>query len=94
MRTIGSGLQKVMADAVRRLPPEESPLLAWPLACGSDVAEKTRPIGYEGGVLTVEVPDAGWRSQLSSLATQYKSLLKGYTGQEIEKIDFVIANRK
>jgi hypothetical protein len=94
MRTIGSGLQKIMADAVRRLPPEESPLLAWPLACGSDVAEKTRAVSFAAGVLTVEVPDAGWKSQLFSLTLQYKSLLKGYTGQEIERINFVIAGQK
>ena len=94
MRTIGSGLQKIMADAVRRLPPEESPLLAWPLACGSDVAEKTRAVSFTAGVLTVEVPDVGWRAQLLSLTIQYKSLLKGYTGQEIERIDFVIAEQK
>ena len=83
-----------MADAVRRLPPEESPLLAWPLACGSDVAEKTRAVSFAEGVLTVEVPDAGWKSQLFSLTLQYKSLLKGYTGQEIERINFVIAGQK
>ncbi len=94
MKTIGSGLQKVMADAVRRLPPEESPLFAWPLACGSDVAEKTKAISFSSGTLTVEVPDAGWRNQLASLQTQYKSLLKGYTGQEIERIEFVIAEQK
>jgi len=83
-----------MADAVRRLPPEESPLLAWPLACGSDVAEKTRALSFVAGVLTVEVPDAGWKSQLFSLSLQYKSLLKGYTGQEIERIDFVLPEQK
>jgi hypothetical protein len=94
MRTIGSGLQKIMADAVRRLPPEESPLLAWPLACGSDLAEKTRALRFVAGVLTVEVPDAGWKSQLFSLSLQYKSLLKSYTGQEIERIDFVLPEQK
>ena len=94
MRTIGSGLQKLMADAVKRMPAEESPLMAWPLACGSDVAEKTRAVAFACGVLTVEVPDAGWRSQLWSLSTQYKSLLKSYTGQEIERIDFVVTGQK
>jgi hypothetical protein len=94
MRTIGSGLQKLMADAVKRMPAEESPLMAWPLACGSDVAEKTRAVAFASGVLTVEVPDAGWRSQLWSLSTQYKSLLKSYTGQEIERIEFVVTGQK
>ena len=42
MEHIRQSLQQIVVDAVRRAPAEDVPLLAWPLACGAAVAEKTR----------------------------------------------------
>lgn len=86
-----SGLQRVVADAFHRVPAEEAPLLAWPLACGSVVADRTRAVKFEDGILRVEVPDAAWREQLKSLAPQYISTLNQYVGRRIKGISFVVA---
>ena len=67
MQPVSSTLKKIFADTLRRGSAADAPLLAWPLACGSKVAEKTSAIGYADGVLTVEVPDATWRLQLQGL---------------------------
>lgn len=90
MERATAGLQKIVSDALRRTPPEQAPLLAWPLACGTAVAERTRPIQFLEGVLRVEVPDSGWRSELQALAPQYVAVINRYTAQNVRRIEFVV----
>ena len=89
MERATAGLQKIVTDALRRTPAGEAPLLAWPLACGTAVAKRTRVLNYSHGVLRVEVPDSGWRSELQALAPQYVAVINRYTAQTIRRIEFV-----
>jgi Dna[CI] antecedent, DciA len=93
MQPAGSTLKKIFADTLRRGSAADAPLLAWPLACGSKVAEKTSAIGYADGVLTVEVPDATWRLQLEGFSGQYLSALRQISAQPVNAIKFVTTNQ-
>src|SRR5271165_5890297 len=89
----GRGLEKIVALSVRQMPAVEAPLIAWPLVCGSAVAERTRALGFEAGVLRVEVADAGWKAELQSLAPRYLAGINQYTTETVYRIEFVIAGR-
>jgi Dna[CI] antecedent, DciA len=91
MERATAGLQKIVSDALRRTPPGQAPLLAWPVACGSAVAERTRVLDYSQGVLRVEVPDSGWRSELQALAPQYVAVINRYIAETVRRIEFVIS---
>jgi hypothetical protein len=86
----GGGLEKLVVDSLRRVPQGEALPLAWPLVCGSVVAERTRALEFANAVLRVEVPDAGWKREMQSLAQRYLAVLNRYTGQKVERIEFVI----
>lgn len=90
MEQAGAGLEKIVVSSLRRVPQGEAPLLAWPLVCGSVVAERTRAVEFAGFVLRVEVPDAGWKREMQSLAPRYLAALNRYAGQKVERIEFVI----
>jgi hypothetical protein len=90
MEQAGAGLEKIVASSLRRVPQNEAPLLAWPLVCGSMVAERTRALEFADAVLRVEVPDAGWKREMQNLAPRYLAMLNRYAAQKIEKIEFVI----
>ncbi len=94
MQQAGDGLEKIVAGSLRRVPPEQAPLLAWPLVCGSAVAERTRAVDFAAAVLRVEVPDAGWRRELQGLAPRYVAGMNRYAGQRVERIEFVIRAEK
>jgi hypothetical protein len=94
MEQAGSGLEKIVLGSLRRVPPAEAPLLAWPLVCGSAVAERTRAVAFANAVLRVEVPDAGWKREMQSLAPRYLATLNRYAGQKVERIEFVIRQEK
>jgi len=90
----GTGLEKIVLGSLRRVPPDQAPLLAWPLVCGSVVADRTRALDFSGAVLRVEVPDAGWKREMQSLAPRYLAMLNRYAGKKVERIDFVIRQGK
>jgi hypothetical protein len=94
MQPAASGLDKVVARSLRKAPAAEAPLLAWPVACGSAVAARTRAIEFTNGVLRVEVPDSGWRRELQALAPRYAAAINRYLKDAVAEVEFVIAGRK
>ena len=90
MEQAGGGLEKIVVGALRRVPRGEAPVLAWPLVCGSVVAERTQAVEFSDAVLRVEVPDAGWKRELQRLAPRYVAMLNRYAGQKIERIEFAL----
>ena len=87
MEPVAPTLEKIVGNRVRRAP--ESALLAWPLACGSAVAERTRALEFTRGILRVEVPDTGWRAELQHLAPRYVAAMNRYTAGRVTRIEFV-----
>lgn len=84
------GLETIIARSLHRAPPGESPLLAWPVACGSAVSDRTRALSFSGGILRVEVADAGWRRELAHLAPRYLALVNKCSATPVERIEFVV----
>src|ERR1051326_2161644 len=77
-----------MAEFLRKQPPHEAVLLAWPLVCGKDVAARSRAVVFNDGILAVEVPDATWRSQLQSFAPRYLSEYESLLGPAVRSVEF------
>ena len=90
MQPAGSELEKIVARSLRQAPPLEAPLMAWPVVCGSAVAERTRALSFVDGVLRVAVPETGWKSELQALAPRYLAAINRYTIEAVRKIEFVV----
>lgn len=93
MEHAGAGLESIVAKSLRQASPLEAPLLAWPVVCGSAVSERTRAVNFADGVLRVEVTDAGWKSELQSLAPRYLAAINRYTTEAVRRIEFVVAEK-
>jgi len=85
-----AGLESIIAKSLRRAPADESALLAWPVACGSAVADRTRAAGFSDGVLRVEVADKGWQRELTALAPRYVAAINRYSAASVRRIEFVV----
>jgi predicted nucleic acid-binding Zn ribbon protein len=88
----GAGLEKILVQSLRQAPPGEAPLLAWSVVCGSGVAERTRALSFDNGVLRVEVESPRWNSELQSLAPRYLAAINRYTSEAVSRIEFVLAH--
>ena len=89
MQHAASTLRKIFRDNVSR-EGTDAPLLAWPLACGTKIAERATAISFADGTLTVAVPDETWRRQLQSFVSQYLAAMNGVTSQKVNRIEFVV----
>ncbi len=92
MEQAGAGLEKIVAQSLRQAPPAEAPLLAWPVVCGSAVAERTRALSFEDGVLRVEVAGVRWKAELQALAPRYLAMVNRYTTEAVRRIEFVVTS--
>lgn len=86
----GAGLEKVLARSLRQTPGELAPVLAWPLVCGSAVAERTCALDFTKGVLQIEVADFGWKKELQSLAPRYLATINRYVAVSVSRIEFLV----
>lgn len=91
MDRVGSGLEKIVAQSLRQAPVSEGPLMAWPVVCGSAVAERTRAVSFADGVLQVEVDGQRWKAELQALAPRYLAVINRYTTAPVHRIEFVLA---
>ena len=85
-------MEKILAGSLRKAPSSEVALLAWPLACGSAVAGRTRAVEFSRGVLKIEVPDSAWRAELQHLAPRYVYALNRYT-KGVTRVEFVVKRK-
>ncbi|HWJ46003.1 MAG TPA: DUF721 domain-containing protein [Candidatus Udaeobacter sp.] len=90
MEQVGSDLERIVAKSLRQAAPAQAPLMAWPVVCGSAVAERTRALSFLDGVLRVAVADAGWRWELQGLAPRYLASINRYTVEAVRRIEFVV----
>lgn len=90
MERASARLDRTLNQVLRRVPARESTLLAWPVACGSAVADRTRAIRFENGVLSVEVPDHGWRRELCALAGQFLAAINRLSIERVQRIEFFV----
>jgi predicted nucleic acid-binding Zn ribbon protein len=52
----------------------------WAQAVGANMAERSKLIGFEFGVLTVHVPEAAWRYELSLRRNEIKETINSTIG--------------
>lgn len=85
-------LSKIYANAAKHAVGEQAPVLAWPLACGSKVAQRTAALSCINGELAVRVPDKLWRHQLDCLSNQYLAAINQVSRQKVKSIRFIAAD--
>jgi hypothetical protein len=90
MESVRTGLRRIMSDLLRARPAEEAVILAWPLVCGKEVAERSQAVAFKDGDLIVEVPDPVWRRQLQSFTARYVSGYEGLLGPVVRNVQFRI----
>jgi hypothetical protein len=87
----GPALEKIVVGGLRRVQGGQGPIVAWPLVCGTAVAQRTRALDFADGELQVEVPDTGWRNELRTLASKYLAVMNRYVSDPVKRIEFVVA---
>lgn len=90
MEPIRTGLRNIMSEFLKKQPPEEAALLAWPVVCGAEVAARSKALSFVDGRLTIEVQDAAWGAQLAAFTPRYLAALNELLGELVKELRFQV----
>jgi hypothetical protein len=81
-------LKKSLGQSLNSLSDDDKLAAAWPVACGKTMAERARVIGYDNGILRVEVENRPWLLQLMSMREQLAGDMARIAGVRVSEIHF------
>jgi predicted nucleic acid-binding Zn ribbon protein len=65
----------------------------WSEAVGEQVAQHVRPLKLDGGVLTVEVDDPAWATQVKFLSSMITTRLREVAGIDVQQLAVRVDSR-
>lgn len=83
---IKSGLR----EGLRAFSPQDRLSMAWIAACGPVLAERGSVVGYDNGVVKVEVSDGAWLEEMKSISGHLETELARIAGVEVTKLHFKV----
>jgi predicted nucleic acid-binding Zn ribbon protein len=88
MEGIRDLLKRSLGQSLNSLRDEDRLMAAWPVACGKTMAERGTVVGYNDGVLLVQVEDRAWLRQLTSMRGQLAGEMARIAGVRVSEIHF------
>ena len=90
MEGIRDLLKKSLGQSLNSLRDEDRLAAAWPVACGRTMAERGTVVGYNDGVLRVQVENRAWLHQLMSMRGQLAGEMARIAGVMVCEIHFEV----
>jgi predicted nucleic acid-binding Zn ribbon protein len=88
MEGIRDLLKRSLGQSLNPLRDEDKLAAAWPVACGKTMAERGTVVGYDDGVLRVQVENRAWLQQLMSMRGQLAREMARIAGVRVSEIHF------
>jgi len=90
MESMRELLKRNLARSLEALPVADRLAAAWPVACGKAMAARGEIVGFENGIVEVQVQDAVWLDQMRSMGPVLRSELARIAGVKIVGIHFEV----
>ena len=88
MEAMRDVLRGSLGRSLRDLRDDDRLAAAWTVACGRAMADHGVVIGYDAGVVQVEVADAVWLKQMNSLRGVLEREMAKIAGVPVSRIEF------
>ena len=85
-------LRSSLAASLASASAEDRVAAAWPVVCGAAVAGRARVVGYDAGVLRVQVAGAAWLAQMQSMRPRLLRELTRIAGAPLTDILFLVGD--
>ena len=90
MEDLKALLRSTLAESLKALSEEDRLAAAWPVACGRALAAHGTVVGYEGGVVRVEVVGRAWMREMMTLGKKLEHEMTRLSGVPLTRIDFQV----
>ena len=88
MEAMRDVLRGTLGRSLRGIGEEDRLAAAWTVACGCAMADHGRVIGYQAGVVSIEVSDPVWLRQMLSLRPILQREVARIAGLPVTAIEF------
>lgn len=88
MEAMRDVLRGSLARSLRDVGDQDRLAAAWTVACGCTMADHGQVVGYDGGVVRIEVADPVWLRQMVSLKSTLERELACIAGLPVKSIEF------
>jgi hypothetical protein len=93
MEAMRDVLRGTLGRSLRGIGEEDRLAAAWTVACGCAMADHGRVIGYQAGVVSIEVSDPVWLRQMLSLRPVLQLEVARIAGLPVTAIEFMLAKK-
>ncbi len=83
-------LKRNLARSLEAMPEADRLAAAWPVACGKAMADRGEIVGFDGGILRIQVESAMWLDQMRSMGAILERDLAKIAGVRIAGIHFEV----
>ncbi len=90
METMRDVLRGSLRQSLGALRDEDRLAAAWTVACGRAMAERGAIVGYDAGVVRIEVADTTWLRQMVSMRATLERELARIAGLPVTGIHFEV----
>jgi hypothetical protein len=88
MEAMRDVLRGTLAKSLRGIHDEDRLAAAWTVACGCAMADRGRVVGYDAGVVRIEVADQVWLRQMIALRSVLEREMARIAGLPVRAIQF------
>lgn len=93
MEAMRDVLRGSLGRSLRGIGDEDRLAAAWTVACGKAMADHGAVVGYDSGVVRIEVADAVWLKQMISLRGALERDVARISGLPVGRIEFETKSR-
>ena len=93
LENMRSMLRGTLGRSLHALSEEDRLAAAWPVACGRAMAEHGEIVAFFEGIITVQVSDAAWLSQMLSMRSILQNELARIARVKVTAIHFELKKR-
>lgn len=77
-------------SGLQALPSQDRLAMAWIVVCGPILAEHGRVVGYDDGVISVEVGERAWLEEMRNMSEHLEAELARVAGMKVTKLHLIV----
>ena len=79
-----------LRGGLKSFSPLDKMAMAWLAACGPALAGRGSIVGYDEGIVSVEVSERAWLEQMCNMSSHLESELSRIAGIRVTKLHFIV----
>lgn len=90
MEKMRSLLQNSLSRSLGALSPQDRLSMAWVIVCGKVLCSRSSVVGYDEGIVKVEVLEGAWLEEVKNISHHLQRELPRISGVPVRELHFIV----